>query len=273
MWIFGSWLLNTPFLRIEKNSGNIRRDVMFKNILLFSLIVFILAAAPSAYAGKVELTTYYPAPYGEYKELKSTENATFATSSGNVGIGTTTPTEKLEVNGNLKVSGGIDVGAASTFSLLAVNNTLTLTPVTGNAAAQVGGVEGSIRYSSDAGGPGVGGILYRNASSWAQVGGAGSIDDQSASGYVRIGNMQIAWGRGSFNGSGVGTRTVAITFPKPFFNNPAVSVTADWAEVVGKQGAYRNTVWTNTGFTAETYCDNASAGNYGFSWIAVGRWQ
>ena len=47
---------------------------------------------PSAYAGKMELTTYYPAPYGEYKEIKTTENAYFATTPGySVGIGTTSP--------------------------------------------------------------------------------------------------------------------------------------------------------------------------------------
>jgi hypothetical protein len=48
---------------------------MSKNILLCCLIVSILVMAPAAYAGKVELTTYYPAPYGEYKELKTMENA------------------------------------------------------------------------------------------------------------------------------------------------------------------------------------------------------
>ena len=43
--------------------------------------------SPDAFAGKVELTTYYPAPYGEYKNLKSTEDASFATTSGTVKVG------------------------------------------------------------------------------------------------------------------------------------------------------------------------------------------
>ena len=43
--------------------------------------------APSAYAGKVELTTYLPSPYAEYVNLKSTADSYFATSSGGVGIG------------------------------------------------------------------------------------------------------------------------------------------------------------------------------------------
>ena len=46
---------------------------MFKNTVLGSLTVLILAIVPSAFAGKVELTTYYPAPYGEYKELKASQ--------------------------------------------------------------------------------------------------------------------------------------------------------------------------------------------------------
>ncbi len=44
---------------------------MFKNTVLFSLIVWVLAMTPSVYAGKVELTTYYPAPMGEYDTLQS----------------------------------------------------------------------------------------------------------------------------------------------------------------------------------------------------------
>jgi hypothetical protein len=71
---------------------------MFKKIISSVLIVLVLAMAPSAYAGKVELTTYYPAPYGEYKELKSTEGAKLATTSGNVGIGTANPQTKLHID-------------------------------------------------------------------------------------------------------------------------------------------------------------------------------
>ncbi len=42
----------------------------------------------------------------ENKKIQSYGSAYFATSSGNVGIGTTTPTEKLEVNGNIKADNG-----------------------------------------------------------------------------------------------------------------------------------------------------------------------
>ncbi len=64
---------------------------MVKKIILYGWSVLFLAMVSSAFAGKVELTTYYPAPMGEYQTLSTTENAYFATTSGSVGIGTTTP--------------------------------------------------------------------------------------------------------------------------------------------------------------------------------------
>jgi len=65
-------------------------------VLIFSVFVF----ASSAYAGKAELTAYYPSAYGEYKNLKSTADASFATSSGVVGIGAiANSTAQLEVYG------------------------------------------------------------------------------------------------------------------------------------------------------------------------------
>lgn len=44
---------------------------MFQKILLSVLIVLLLAITPLAFAGKIELTTYYPAPMGEYDKLQS----------------------------------------------------------------------------------------------------------------------------------------------------------------------------------------------------------
>ena len=45
---------------------------MFRITVLAVLFVSVLMAASSAYAGRVELTTYYPAPTGEYKDVKAT---------------------------------------------------------------------------------------------------------------------------------------------------------------------------------------------------------
>ena len=122
---------------------------MFQKIFLGVSIVLVLAMAPSAFAGKIELTTYYPAPFGEYKNINTTENTNLATTTGSVTVGTT----------------------AATLPDPSNDNTLILRPVSGNAAAQTGSVEGSLRYSRDARGTNSGGLLYRNASSWAALGG------------------------------------------------------------------------------------------------------
>jgi hypothetical protein len=94
---------------------------MFQKIFLGALTLGVLTMAPSAYAGKMELTTYYPAPYGEYKQLKaagadasnnnialqaggSAGTGLVVTNANNVGIGTATPGATLDVFGDLKVS-------------------------------------------------------------------------------------------------------------------------------------------------------------------------
>ncbi len=79
---------------------------MFQKNALAGLAVLMMFFAPFAYAGKLELTTYFPPPYAEYTNLKSTGNAYFATSSGNVGIGTTSPnaSSKLDIAGQIHSS-------------------------------------------------------------------------------------------------------------------------------------------------------------------------
>lgn len=86
---------------------------MHKYMILGFTLILVLALVPGIYAGKVELTTYYPAPSGEYQSLNSTEGSNFATASGNVGIGTTSPNAKLDVAGEIKV-GNSQVGCSST---------------------------------------------------------------------------------------------------------------------------------------------------------------
>jgi hypothetical protein len=128
-----------------------------KQIIFYGMIALLFMQIPVLKADSVtrakrefQLTTYYPAPHGDYKNINTTEDARLATSSGSVGIGTTSPHKDAK---------------------LEVNNTLRLTPVTGNAAAQKGGAEGAIRYSKDAGGANVGGLLYKNASGWMPLAG------------------------------------------------------------------------------------------------------
>ncbi|MFA5139518.1 MAG: hypothetical protein WC728_09830 [Elusimicrobiota bacterium] len=71
---------------------------------------FVLARpAPSA-PESLTLTTYYPAPYGVYQEMRATRSVSFAfeAPSYKVGIGTTQPGSKLSVKGAVSVGDGYD---------------------------------------------------------------------------------------------------------------------------------------------------------------------
>ena len=83
-----------------KCEGNVLKGAWeMKKSTLCTLVILAFIIIPTAFAGRVDLTTYYPSPYGEYQNLKSTEDSYFATTSGNVGIGTTSPSTKLKVVG------------------------------------------------------------------------------------------------------------------------------------------------------------------------------
>ncbi len=58
-------------------------------LLVAGLLILLLPIIPTTES--LTLTTYYPAPYGAYRELRATESAFLAYSGGQVGIGTTNP--------------------------------------------------------------------------------------------------------------------------------------------------------------------------------------
>ena len=70
-----------------------------KKSILCALVILTFIIIPTAFAGRVDLTAYYPAIYGAYTNLKSTQDSYFATTSGFVGIGTSSPSTKLQVAG------------------------------------------------------------------------------------------------------------------------------------------------------------------------------
>ena len=76
-----------------------------RKILQIATIIFyfsLLISLPRAtFADEVTITTYYPAPYGVYKEFKTTGDTSLATDSGSVGIGTDSPDGVLGVNGEI----------------------------------------------------------------------------------------------------------------------------------------------------------------------------
>lgn len=66
---------------------------------LFLLAVFSLAWHPRSLGAEIlTMTTYYPAPYGGYASLLTTNQTLLARDSGSVGIGTASPAGKLDVS-------------------------------------------------------------------------------------------------------------------------------------------------------------------------------
>lgn len=78
---------------------------MFLRNIFGAVFVSVFAFASNASAGKVELTTYYPAPYGEYNQLQSKGSC----------VGTTCATADVTDN-NLKIKGALGVETNATVT-------------------------------------------------------------------------------------------------------------------------------------------------------------
>jgi len=86
-----------------------------RKFYIVGLVVAIALIAGIVYADQMVFSTYYPAPYGRYRQFSTTGLTTLATDEfGNegptalVGIGTTNPQTLLEVVGGItKTTGGL----------------------------------------------------------------------------------------------------------------------------------------------------------------------
>ncbi|MFC1522945.1 hypothetical protein ACFL6Y_11110, partial [Elusimicrobiota bacterium] len=83
-----------------------RIDIFFAG--LFIALIF----GVTSIAERLTITSYYPSPYGAYKELRSTGKTLLATTpiatdaNSKVGIGVTNPTVKLDVAQNNAIKVG-----------------------------------------------------------------------------------------------------------------------------------------------------------------------
>jgi len=96
-------------------------------------------AARLAYSEEVTISTYYPSPYGSYQSLETSSDTHLATASGNVGIGTTEPLEKLTLvdsgtPGNGRVVAIYSDSEGDSASMLSVVGS----SLTGGAANNIG---------------------------------------------------------------------------------------------------------------------------------------
>ncbi|MHB2025803.1 MAG: hypothetical protein ACYCPQ_04075 [Elusimicrobiota bacterium] len=85
---------------------------------------FLAALAVEVSPESMTLNTYYPAPSGIYTNMITTQQTYLARDSGNVGVGTTVPNGKLDVEGvgNVVLNAGrVGVGTAAPQYPLDVN--------------------------------------------------------------------------------------------------------------------------------------------------------
>ena len=77
-----------------------------RKVYILGLVALAAAIIGLAFADQMTFTTYYPAPYGVYREFRTSGNTYLATDEGNVGIGTTHPQAKLHMVGtDLRMQG------------------------------------------------------------------------------------------------------------------------------------------------------------------------
>lgn len=70
--------------------------------------IYVISVIRVIESETLQITTYYPAPYGAYASILTTQDTWLARDGGRVGIGTDTPSEKLDVqNGNVGIGGDL----------------------------------------------------------------------------------------------------------------------------------------------------------------------
>ncbi|MCM2267142.1 MAG: hypothetical protein NDI60_05130 [Elusimicrobiales bacterium] len=92
----------------EDKIVTINLNLCFTRRTALLLLALLFLVWHPAYIGSESftLTTYYPAPYGGYVSIMTTGVTILAKDGGNVGIGTASPTAKLDVAGSFRLADG-----------------------------------------------------------------------------------------------------------------------------------------------------------------------
>lgn len=107
---------------------------MLKNTVLGFLMVLACTMTSTAYAGKVELTTYYPAPSGEYDALQSNQ-----TCVGTNCVATDVGTGNLRVKRNTTTSAGGDLTVDNDATISGTTTLNGSTTLSGTTTVSSGG--------------------------------------------------------------------------------------------------------------------------------------
>lgn len=123
-------------------TSEISLKLTFSRRQIVVLLAFLLLAWHPGYLGSetLTLTTYYPAPYGGYVSLLTTNQTLLARDGGNVGVGIATPGSKLHVNGITQVvepGASADTYAYGTFGVTRQASGSTLTYIAMTRQGQV----------------------------------------------------------------------------------------------------------------------------------------
>ena len=164
---------------------------VFKHILIAVIVLAFSSLVGAQGSEEITLTTYYPAPYGDYDELTAHKMT----------IGTTYPVPAND--GDLTVEGRVGIGTTDPQAKLDVSTTTSgfLPPrmTTSERNAIINPAEGSILYNTTAQE-----VNFRDASNWQSLGGSGgcylSYSGSCLTGFTNKGSAG-SWGRCYTSGS------------------------------------------------------------------------
>ncbi|MES2140473.1 MAG: hypothetical protein V4511_12265 [Bacteroidota bacterium] len=195
--------------------------------------------------------------------------------TGNIGIGNTSPAEKLEVTGNARVSGLAGTGTRMVQSDL--NGTLV--PLTAGTATQVllgTGVWGSVPTTT----------------AWSLLGNAGTVDGVDFIGTtdnipfnIHVNNQKAGridhllfntfWGYRAGDANTTGDNNTATGMQALYSNTTGIQNTATGANSLffNTTGNYNTASGVNALYTNSTGTENTAIGSYSLSLNTTGNWN